>query len=240
MPNVLITGATSGLGFELAKLYQNSHLILLGRKPKPELDIFQTHLYIQCDLAQPNATEIVLEQLKDRDINSLDLLIHNAALGYYGDTGTQNNANISELLQVNLYAPIAITHALMPLLKHAKGKVVFISSVAANLPAPDYAVYSASKAALSGFARNLRIEATVEVQTIYPGAIQTNFHSKSGVPIGKFNASKFPTALDTAEAIHRAVQGTKHNVTIGLGNTLARAAGRYLSGTVDSVMRNRQ
>ena len=239
MPTILITGATSGLGLELAKLYQDSNLILLGRKPKPDSDIFQKHSYIQCDLNQANATTIILQNLERLNIKHLDLLIHNAAIGYFGNTITQSDTSINELLQVNLYAPIEITHALTAHLKQANGKVVFISSIAAHLPTPDYAVYSASKAALSGFARNLRIEAHVQVQTIYSGAIATEFHQKSGAD-GKYNTRKFPTALETAEAIYLAIKSNKHEVTIGFTNTITQAAGRYLSSTVDSIMRNRR
>jgi short-subunit dehydrogenase len=239
MLTVFITGSTSGLGFELAKRYQDSQLILLGRKPKPELELFQKHPYIQCDLGQPNSAELIVQHLEQLNIDHLDLLIHNAAVGYYGDVSIQKNANINKLLQVNLYAPIEITHALIGHIKQVSGKVVFISSIAANLPTPDYAVYSASKAALSGFARNLRIEANVQVQTIYPGAIATEFHQKSGAD-GKYNTRKFPTALETARVIHHAIGSNKHEVTLGFTNTVARAAGRYLSSAVDSITRSRR
>jgi short-subunit dehydrogenase len=234
---VLITGATSGLGLELAKRYQNERLILLGRRIKLESELFQKHLYIQCDLSQPEAAALIVKELERHHLQHLDLLIHNAALGYYGQMLNQSNKNLHELLQVNLYTPITLTKALFRHMQN--GKVVFINSIAANVAAPDYAVYAASKAALSGFARNLRIEGKLKVQTIYPGAIRTPFHAKSGVPKGRFNETMFPSVDKVAKDIYKAIQTNKAEVTIGGLNKLVRNLGYYFPLCVDKLMRSR-
>jgi uncharacterized protein len=238
---VLITGATSGLGLELARLYApDSRLLLLGRKPLSKLSdkLFQEHAYCQCDLAKPNCAEVVKEWLEIEGVTSLDLLIHNAGVGYYGHLLRQSDTSLDELLAVNLYAPIRLTHALLPNLKQAKGKLVFISSVAANLPVAHYSVYGASKAALSGFARNLRLELSeVNVQTIYPGAIQTEMHSKSGAT--KLNTKNFPSAESVARKIFRAIATHKHEVTIGVSNQVVRNVGYYFTRISDFVARAR-
>ncbi len=238
MQTVLITGVTSGLGLELAKLYQNHKLILIGRKEKPQSELFQSTLYIQADLSQLDNVLKILKTLEREGVQHLDLLIHNAALGYYGNVAKQGNKNIDELLQVNLYTPIALTKALLNHLQ-PKGKVVFINSIAANLSAPDYAVYAASKAALSGFARNLKIESALPVQTIYPGAIQTTFHDKSGVPQGRFDISRFPSAKNVASKVYRAIQSGKSEVTIGFMNKVTRAAAYYFPNLFDSFVKSK-
>jgi uncharacterized protein len=226
---VLITGATSGLGLELAKLYApSSRLLLLGRKPLSKLSdkLFHDHAYCQCDLSKPNCAEVVTQWLEIEGITSLDLVIHNAAVGYYGHLLRQSEKSVDELLAVNLYALIRLTHALLPRLKNANGKLVFISSVAANLPVAKYSVYGSSKAALSGFARNLRLELNdVKVQTIYPGAMQTDMHRKSGGTT--LNTKNFPGADKTAKKIVRAIATNKPEVTIGLTNRVIRNAGYY-------------
>jgi short-subunit dehydrogenase len=237
MQTVLITGATSGLGLELAKLYQDQNLILVGRQPKPELALFQKHLYIQCDLSQPDAALLIVKFLQQHHLQHFDLLIHNAALGYYGNIINHSNKHVHDLFQVNMYAPIALTKALFEYIKN--GKVVFINSVAANLAAPDYAVYAASKAALSGFARNLRIEGNLKVQTIYPGAIRTSFHNKSGVPQGRFEVAKFPSADKVAKDIFKAIRSNKAEVAIGFTNRLAQVAGYYFPVLVDSFIKSK-
>jgi short-subunit dehydrogenase len=237
MKVVLITGATGGLGLELAKLYQHEKLILIGRQPKPESELFQKHLYIQCELSQPDAAHYIVSALQQENIQHLDLLIHNAALGYYGHVVNQSKQNLSDLLQVNLYTPVALTHALA---KHLhSGKVVFINSIAAHMAAPDYAVYAASKAALRGFATNLRIENKIRVQTIYPGAIQTTFHNKNGVPVGQFKVEKFPEASKVAQDIYKAIQTHKPDVTIGFVNKIAGAAAYYFPRLFDSFVRSK-
>jgi short-subunit dehydrogenase len=236
---VLITGATSGLGLELARLYAfDSRLLLLGRKPLSKLDdkLFHDHAYCQCDLSKRNCAEVVLEWLEIEGVTSLDLLIHNAAVGYYGHLLRQGEKSVDELFAVNLYAPIRLTHALLPRVKKAKGKLVFISSIAANLPVTKYSVYGASKAALSGFARSLRLELTeVSVQTIYPGAIQTELHRKSGVTI--LNTRNFPSAEKVARKIVNATATNKPEVTVGFTNQLLRNVGYYATRFTDFIAR---
>lgn len=242
---VLITGATSGLGLALARLYApTANLILVGRKPLETLPdpLFTPETYCRCDLKKPTCADVIADFLAAKGIDTLELLIHNAGLGYYGEPGAQSSASVDALLDVNLYAPVSITHALLPRLIQAKGKLVFISSISAALPAADYAVYAASKAALGGFARNVRLELgdKVGVQALYPGAIRTDMHAKSGVPVGQFKPERFPSAEQVAEQAFRAIGTDRAEVTLGFGNRLLRGAGRYLQGPLDAVMRRAQ
>lgn len=241
-PTILITGATSGLGLALARAYApSSSLILLGRKPLSELedDLFTPNTYFPCDLSKPDCAEVVAGFLERQNITGLDLLIHNAGLGYYGKPEAQSTESIDQLLHVNVHAPLLLTYKLLPYLKRVKGKLVFISSISANLPAADYAVYSATKAALGGFARNVRLELgnAVRVQTLYPGAIRTEMHAKSGVPAGKFKPETFPTAEEVAQQVLRAITTDAPELTLGTGNKLLRAAGRYFSAPLDTILR---
>jgi len=89
------------------------------------------------------------------------------------------------------------------------GRVIFIGSVAAALPAPDYAVYGATKAALEGFARSLRVElrGRVGVQVIHPGATRTGMHAKAGAPLERMGWTDFPPPERAARQIVRAIAG---------------------------------
>ncbi len=242
-PQILITGATDGLGRELARLYssQGATVFALGRRPFADLSTmpFERNTYIQADLAQPNAAEIVRDFFEERGIDQLDLVIHNAGMGYHGATAEQSPDNIDALLTVNLWTPIALTHALLPLLRRANGKLLFVSSVVAGLPAPDYAVYSATKAGLDGFARALRVELAgeVAVQIVRPGAIQTGMHAKMGLTTAEMDWRKFPTAEDVAKKVVSAEASSRHTRTIGFGNGVLYQAGRLLSGPLDFFMR---
>ena len=237
---MLLTGATSGLGLALARLYasKGAPLVLVGRKPLSELDAFFTpQNYCQADLSEPNSVDAILEHLNNARAEYLELLIHNAGVGLYGDASAHSDEEVARLLGVNLFAPIALTHALAVRTK----KVVFISSVVADVPAPEYAVYGSSKAALDAFARNLRLEArgSPQVQTVHPGAIRTPMHAKSGVPEGTFNVERFPSAEEVAEEVFRAIAGSRKDVTIGVSNKVLRFAGTYLAGPLDKLMRRR-
>ena len=236
---VLLTGATSGLGLALARLYasKGTPLVLVGRQPLANLEasLFTPQNYCQADLSQPGSVQVILEFLQNAQIDTLALLIHNAGLGLYGEPAAPSEEEVRKLLEVNLFTPIALTHALMSRTR----KLVFISSVLADVPAPDYAAYSSSKAALDAFARNLRLEArgSPSVQTIHPGAIRTPMHAKSGVPEGTFDTKRFPSAERVAEAVFREVSGHRPDSTIGPSNTLLRFAGRFFAAPLDAFMR---
>lgn len=224
--NILITGATSGLGLAMAEQYAQTagvKLFLTGRQPYAPLS--SPHNYCQADLSQPAAAATLAHWLAEQGVTHLHRLIHNAALGQYGDPGSLPAAQILELVQVNLKAPLALTHTLLPLLQAAGGKIIFVSSVASVLPTADYALYTATKAAVDGLARNLRIEleGKVTVQLLHPGATNTGLHPKLGIPAEKMNWGKFPPAAQVARHMVQAIEQNHHlHTTIGLGNQLLR------------------
>ena len=242
-PTALITGASDGIGLALARIYlaRGWRVLPLGRRPAAELEPALRDEYLRVDLAQPYAAALVAEALRRRGVAQLEQLIHCAGIGAYGPVEAQTPEVISALLDVNLRAPIALTHALLPLLVAARGRVAFIGSVAAALPVPDYAVYGATKAGLEGFARSLRDElrGQVGVQLIHPGATRTGMHAKIGAPLERMGWSRFPPPERVAQQIAAAIEAGAAVTTIGAGNRLLRFAGRYLGGLVDRAAARR-
>lgn len=243
---ILITGATDGLGLALARQYQAqaARLILVGRRSLAsviELDsaLFKPTTYCQADLSQPDCARRVVAFLKTHHISRLNYLIHNAGLGYYGSVKEQSSTNIQDLVTVNLMAPLTLTHALLPFMTPAAtnqlNKVVLISSVVSAVACPDYAVYGATKAALDGFGRSLRLElqGIVEVQVIQPGATRTGMHRKSGLAPEVVDWRKFPPADQVARQIAVTIRSARSPATIGLSNKLLRWAGYYFGSLTD-------
>ncbi len=245
MATILITGATDGIGLALAQQYGTAghRLILVGRRPFPPHTnpLFTPQTYCQADLAQPTAADTIANWLAAQGIDTLDLLIHNAGTGYFGPLASQTLDQIDDLLTVNLHSPIAITHQLFPALKKAQGQVVFVSSVATAVPSSEYAVYGASKAALEGFARSLRVEwqGQIGVQIIRPGATRTGMHAKIGLTQAQMDWEKFPSAEKVASQIVKAIAGKRPSATIGLGNKMLRFAGRNGRSLLDPLLQKR-
>ena len=243
MATVLITGATSGIGLALARRYaaQGDRLVLVGRRDPATLDaaFFTPARYCRVDLAAPTCADEIAAWLDAQAIPTLDVLVHNAGLGFVGAIGDQPAADINTLIDVNLRAPVLLTRRLLPRMA-AQGRIVFISSLAAVMPTPDYAVYSATKAALDAFAANLRLEMQaqrrpVHVQVIHPGATRTEMHAKSGLPARR-SRTGFADPDAVAAAIQRAVARGRRQQTIGAANRLA-FHGVKLSGTsVDRLL----
>jgi len=252
MKTILITGATDGIGLALAKAYQgqNRRLLLVGRRPLSAMSdpLFSEQSYCQTDLATDHCSAELSSWLHENSISEIDLVIHNAAAGYVGALATQPIDNLRAQIQLNLWTPIALSHMLFPLVARARGKMVFVSSVATAFPTPDYAIYGATKVALEGFVRSWRIElaaeeSPVQLQVLRPGATRTGMHAKSGADPVKLRADRFPSAEQVAGEMIRAMASDQRTVTIGWRNALLHrlaTAGEPLLDRVMQQMRRRK
>lgn len=244
---ILLTGATDGIGLAVARqlTVAGQSAIFLGRRPLSQLDaqFFNVTNYLQVDLAAENCREAVAGELKQRGVQSLYAVIHNAALGWFGHPAQQNDASIEELLNVNVRAPIAITHSLLPLLlKEPQPQILFVSSVASAFATPEYALYTATKAALEGFARNLRIELgdKARVQMFWPGSTRTGIHEKSGIPAERRTKMRFAPVEAVAAKIIQQLNQRTNIANASAGISVLRWFGTHFEQTVDSFAPNLQ
>ncbi|MEL6946407.1 MAG: SDR family NAD(P)-dependent oxidoreductase [Pseudomonadota bacterium] len=209
---VLITGASDGIGLELARLYARvGHTVIAtGRK----VDVDEKALfgdlpvvYIRADQAEPNrAAKAVRRALETLSLAGPHLCILNAGTGWTGDFWDEPADMIDAQITINLTAPMAIVHALADPLKAADGHVVFVGSTAIK-GAPGFATYAATKAALDGFARSLWAEwrGKVLVSIVHPGPTRTAMHAKAGLRLGVVRWF-FMSPKRAAKAVARSVK----------------------------------
>ena len=189
MKNCLITGATRGLGLSLAQASGQRGYRVLGLARNQELleqlrekNILQ-EIYV-CDLASPRSIRDFLEDFH-RKHDSLDLLIHNAAVQWNHsilDTDVEYAEGIREEFQINFQAPMTITASLLPALQRVASRVVVVTSLLQFAVKPAAPGYCSSKAALANWSKSLRAqlrETGVGVTEVIPGLIKTTMTEKA-------------------------------------------------------------
>ena len=175
---VVLTGASSGIGFELLKqlLNEGSEVVACARhieNIKVESD--QLHLK-KCDVSKKEE----LDELFDYTIKTMgdiDLFISNAGFAYYEKIDKADYEHINKIFATNVYAPIYCAEKMKEIKGNKTFNVVITSSAMAELSLPGYALYSGTKAGIKGFADGYRYELNdnQHMQVVYPVATKTNF-----------------------------------------------------------------
>lgn len=172
MPTALITGAGGGIGSAIADALAPTHTLLLAGRPSDRLDAVARRLdatTFPLDLTDPEAIEAACEI-----VDELDVLVHNAGISIPGRVADSHVDEWRATFSVNVFGPVALTLALLPALRSARGQVVFINSGAGRNASTGMASYSASKFALRAFADSLRqSEPELRVTTVFPGRTDT-------------------------------------------------------------------
>jgi short-subunit dehydrogenase len=196
----LITGASSGIGLEMAKILaaKNYNLILIARSKKRLIQIqkeliakhnvdIQTLLF---DLAEKNAAQDIYNQVKENNWQVTGL-INNAGFGDYGNFVEMPLINDEEMIAVNVTALVGLTKLFASeMLKNNDGRIMNVASILSFLPFPYYSVYSATKCFVLSFTETLAAElktSGVVVTALCPGTVETAFHTEN---MRKTNAMK--------------------------------------------------
>lgn len=212
----VITGASSGLGAEFARQLapQAKALVLIARR-EPELTALAEELQrghpairiitVPCDLADAEHRNQLPGQLSSLGLR-VNVLINSAGVGDYGAFADGIWPRIAPMLDVNVTALTHLTHLFLPDLKtHAPSGILNVSSLAGELPIPDFAVYAAGKAYVSRFSEALRLELRAErisVTALCPGPVKTGFGTVAERP-GE-TTPKMSAAYQTKEHVVRA------------------------------------
>lgn len=190
----LITGASSGIGKELAFIHAKNrgNLVLVARsidklnqiKTILESKYNAKVLVIRKDLTQANATKEIYEEVKKAKIK-IDYLINNAGFGGIGKFHERNIQEDTAMIHLNITALTTLTHYfLQDFITSNNGKILNVSSTASFFPGPLQAVYFASKAYVTSFTNAIAEElhdTNITVTNLMPGATETDFAKTSGM-----------------------------------------------------------
>lgn len=230
---VLITGASSGIGLELAKCFaaDGCRLILVARNT-PALEKLAEELrrenkieaiVLTADLSLRETPEQIFSKLSARKI-SVDVLVNNAGFGLQGAFTELPLQRQLEILQVNIAALTELTGLFLPgMIGRHRGGILNVGSVAGFLPGPNMAVYYASKAFVLSFTEALAEELAgtgLTVTVLCPGPTESNFSNVArGQKLRRIQTSKM-SAEAVARCGHRAYRHGKVVAVPGFGNRL--------------------
>lgn len=185
MKQVLITGANRGIGLELARYYVGNGWQVIGvcRQSSPELDAVAKQVVQGIDVTEEKSIETLVSAIAGEPI---DLLINNAGLLQDEQLGGIDFDSIRSQMEINAYAPLRVTEALLPSMD-AGGKAAFITSrmgsIADNDSGGRYG-YRASKAALNAFGKSLAVDLKpkgIAVALLHPGYVKTRMVNFGGM-----------------------------------------------------------
>lgn len=190
----MITGASAGIGAAFARqLAARGYDLVVVARRVDRLEALAAELraehgtgvsVLAADLSQPNDVERVAKQIAALD--ALELLINNAGFGARGSFATDSPERQLAMIHVHVVASVALCRAALPgMIARHQGAIINVASLAAFIPLPGDATYSATKAYLVSFSEALRIELKgtgVTVQALCPGFTRTEFHGDVMTP----------------------------------------------------------
>ncbi|WP_045498156.1 SDR family NAD(P)-dependent oxidoreductase [Vibrio hyugaensis] len=204
---IVITGASSGLGAQLAKLYdaQGEETLLTGRSEE-KLATLAQHLSNKaqarsCDLVDTSQVENLFNELP----KAPSVLIHCAGSGYFGLLAEQDPQEIQKLIENNLTSAINILRELVKRYQDQPVNIVMVMSTAAQQPKAQESTYCVVKWAVKALIESVRMELKgkpMKIIAVYPGGMATEFWETSGKSL---DTSSFMSANDAAKMIHGAL-----------------------------------
>ncbi|MBA4053486.1 MAG: oxidoreductase [Marivirga sp.] len=225
----LITGATSGFGFEFAKLFaaQGYSLILISRDEErlQEISLQLRSAYnvtvkpIAKDLFNPNAPEEIYNEVTDLDLR-VEFLINNAGQGEWGNFVETNLKRNLDIIQLNVISLVSLTkYFLTDMVARRSGRILQVGSEAGKTPMPLLSVYAATKAFVVSFSEALSNElkdTNVTVTLLLPGASDTDFFHKANADhTVTYREEKLASAEEVAKDGFEALMKGENSVISG-------------------------
>jgi short-subunit dehydrogenase len=249
--NVLVTGASGGIGAALAEGFaaRGATLGICARRAD-RLDEVLARLREHApesrawtiDLSDLGALEGFARQAAD-DLGGIDVLVNNAGIPKRKPVQVLTPAIVDELMQINYLSPVHLTLALLPGIIERAGRIVFVSSVAARLSPPAEAAYAATKAAISAWAECMKVDlrdTDTQIHVVYPGVIDTElFHLPGNDPLAATGVEMLPVSA-MVEPVLDAIETDKFEVSVpewfnGVYEGKYKDVEAFLNGTIAFV-----
>jgi short-subunit dehydrogenase len=239
--NVLITGATSGIGYELAKLFaKDGYNLIIVARTEEDLQHTASELSEQYqvqvtpiakDLFQREAATELYTEVKGKGLE-VNVLVNDAGQGQFGLFVEQDLQRLLEIIQLNVVSFTSLTHLyLKDMVARNEGKILQLASIASQLPGPYQAVYHATKAYVLSLTEALISElkeTNVTLTALQPGATDTDFFNKAEMQDSKILDTKLSDAAKVAKDGYEAlmsgddkvISGLKNKVMVGMSNIM--------------------
>jgi len=250
----LITGATSGIGYELAKLFaKDGHSLVLVARNEENLNQTAEELRrdsgvevhtIVADLFEPNAAKEVYNKVKEAGV-TVEYLVNNAGQGEWGRFFRTDLDRDIDIVQLNVVALISLTkYFLQEMVSRNSGRILQLASSFAKTPAPYAAVYAASKAFVLSFSEALvhELEETnVTVTSLLPNATDTDwFHKAKAENTVTYKEAPLYDPAEVAASGYKALMNGDVKAEPGLMNKFQNAMGALLPDSATASMAEKQ
>lgn len=225
----LITGASAGIGTELARVFaSNGHRLALVARRADRLTSLADEIVagggvapivIPCDLEQPDAGDLIAAALAAEGVE-VEYVVNNAGFGMFGRAVVRDRAEQLGMIAVNIRALTELSLRFSDALILHRGGILNVASIAGFLPGPGMAVYYASKAYVLSFTEALRAELAphgVRVTALCPGPVPSEFQARAGFLPGLDSAILNVSPADVAQAGYRGLMANQRAVIPGLG-----------------------
>jgi short-subunit dehydrogenase len=240
-PLALVTGASSGIGSELAReLARDGHdLILVARREMPMLNLAQDLAaggvkvtVIPANLGVINTASRLAADLRSRGIHGIDVLVNNAGFGDYMEFTRAEPTKLAEMIQLNVIALTELAREFLPgMVARGRGRVLLVGALAGFSPGPGAAVYHATKAYVHSLGQALDRElrgSGVTVTTLCPGPTDSGFSVAAGrEPASPFSWPRLMTPAEVARRAYEALKEGRRMQVPGLANKIRAAWQRF-------------
>ncbi|MBI4218444.1 MAG: SDR family NAD(P)-dependent oxidoreductase [Elusimicrobia bacterium] len=219
----IVTGASSGIGLETAKLLSNrGSLLVLAARNKEKIESLSKELGrslpVVTDVTQESSVQNLIAQTLDR-FGKIDILINNAGILLYKPMQDCSSEEIQRILEVNFLGAVRCANAALPILKkQGQGTIVNVASIAGRIGLPNLGYYSSSKFALVAYSEALRQEVfhhNIFVTTVCPGTVLTPMTETILSEAKAKGKNSFPIMPQTvAKRILRAIEKKEREVFV--------------------------